>query len=646
MKNKLLFYISKENFLTEKEGRFVFFDESGPRADESTELTSEQIRLAETKGATEADREELNRAAMEAVNTPDPPVESAETPGEEARETNESEEEGAESNESGEENKDNVEEKLEAVKKDLDSKVDNKFGQGMLDRAWDEIKDNYEMVKAVLADAIGFVKNLVVGIAEAVVNFIKHPIDTLTSAGASAWEATKKAMSGTYEAGKFVMGGLILVAGGIAGLGKKLVSKFGKGAAKKSIKKMEVPTSKPDATPAPQPSKKPESSKAKQEAARPEPKKASDVNEGELARINAQRRAELETRQRAETEARQKAELEAKQKAEADARQKADLEAKQKAEAEAKQKAEAEAKAKTKAEAAKKRAKQMEDTQPGATAEVFVNGEWHPSTISKVENGKVSVQLPDGTMRDIPESTWLQKSRDVKPKEGGSPKIKPDVKPQEAKKPVETKKGPDIPDQDAAVNQIVNNMDELLRKGRTSDVKKELKQRLGEDYTPEQMDALMDMARARRSSEMAKKAPTTPKDNIAKLPKKPLGPLNEADLAKPDRVQSFIDSGHLKIRPEANRKYMEKHGDSPYKYDPAGFKKDVLNNDDINKTPITIIKDKDGLYVNDGNTRLQGAIAAGIPATEIPVRFGSEMTTLANALKKAHGAAGAVQKAA
>ena len=125
-----------------------------------------------------------------------------------------------------------IEDRMEAVKADLDSKVDNKFGKGMLDRAWQEIKDNVELVKAFVENTVETVKAMISGIAESVKNFVMHPIDTLANAGASGWEAAKKAASGAYEAGAFVMGSIIAVGGGIVALGKNII----KGGLKKGVK--------------------------------------------------------------------------------------------------------------------------------------------------------------------------------------------------------------------------------------------------------------------------------------------------------------------------------------------------------------------------------------------------------------------------
>ncbi len=131
-----------------------------------------------------------------------------------------------------------MEKKMKEVKGKLDKKVDNKFGKGMLDEAWEEIKDNVALVAAFIKDfrntAMAFLK----GIKDMAIQFAKHPIDTLINAGASALEAAKKATRGLYQAGRFVMRGLINFGGGIATLGKNLFKKGVKKGVKKRIDKL------------------------------------------------------------------------------------------------------------------------------------------------------------------------------------------------------------------------------------------------------------------------------------------------------------------------------------------------------------------------------------------------------------------------
>ncbi len=209
------------------------------------------------------------------------------------------------------------------------------------------------------------------------------------------------------------------------------------------------------------------------------------------------------------------------------------------------------------------------------------------------------------------------------------------------KKPVEVKKAvSDIPDQDAAVTQILK-MEDLLRKGKTDEIRENLRNRLGENYTPDQMETLMEMARARRSTELAKKKPVgTPEGDVVKLSDRvPDKDIQDelATLGTPDVVNDFF----------ANFKFSRSLAESRGKY--QKYREDA--NPDVRARAmdeaqfaaflkehpgdITII----GREVNNGQTRLYTAMRMGLDPEQIPVNYNGRITNLKEAMQSAQRSA-------
>ena len=229
---KVSFEHEKERFLYEV-GRGIGESEQvedETMLQESAEKLKEQADAADSEALRGDLQSELNPVSQESVAVQ---TESADKVPDYSEKPDFQEKAKEGEKDKSEDSEKDLDAKMKEVKEKLDSQVDSKFGKGMLDRAWEEIKGSADMVKAFMEDAWEAGKAMLSGIAEQVKNFIMHPIDTLKSAGASGWEAIKKATSGAYEAGAFVMGALLAVGGGIAALGKNLL----KGGLKKGAKK-------------------------------------------------------------------------------------------------------------------------------------------------------------------------------------------------------------------------------------------------------------------------------------------------------------------------------------------------------------------------------------------------------------------------